>query len=151
MARLLAVGALLAPASAAGCGFGPTRLRVNSLEDPLGVALDGKTVFSWGLAATESPPPKGAAQSAYRIECSSKGAGGAADLWDSGKVESSESLQVAYGGKALKPSQLVHWTVSVWDGEGVSCGSASGTFETALVAGEAGTGGRSGATDSGGT
>ena len=137
MARLLAVGALLAPASAAGCGFEPTRLRVNNLENPLGTPLDGKTVFSWGLVATASPPPKGAVQSAYRIECSSKGAGGAADLWDSGKVESSESLQVPYGGKALKPSQLVHWKVSVWSGA-EACGAASGTFETALAAGEAG-------------
>ena len=75
--------AACAAAAAAGsaCGFRPTSLRVNSLEDPLGTALDGKTAFSWALVASVAPPMKGAVQTAYRIECSSKGADGPADLW----------------------------------------------------------------------
>lgn len=37
-----------------------------------------------------------------------------ADLWDSGKVMSDESLHVPYAGKALLSNQIAFWSVKVW-------------------------------------
>ncbi len=41
-----------------------------------------------------------------------------ADLWDSGKVKSDETIHVLYGGRPLKSSQQVFWKVRVWDQDG---------------------------------
>ena len=62
---------------------------------------------------------KGACQSAYRIRVASSREGLAkADLWDSGKVKSDQSVFVPYGGKTLSSGQQVWWQVKVWDGNG---------------------------------
>jgi len=37
-----------------------------------------------------------------------------ADLWDSGKVESDQSVNVEYKGKALESLAVCHWKVKVW-------------------------------------
>ena len=37
------------------------------------------------------------------------------DLWDSGKVESDQSIQVEYAGKPLESRMQCHWKVRVWD------------------------------------
>ena len=116
--RSLAVG-LFATLAEAACEMAPGRLRVNSLENPLGVP-DGAPVFSWALEATSSPPARGLSQSAYQLTVSSK-PGGSGDLWDSGKVTSAESLQIPYDGKPLLSSQRAHWSVSVWDASGEKC------------------------------
>ncbi|HYG22049.1 MAG TPA: family 78 glycoside hydrolase catalytic domain [Verrucomicrobiae bacterium] len=41
-----------------------------------------------------------------------------ADLWNSGKVQSDQSLHIEYRGRDLKPSQDVFWTVRVWAANG---------------------------------
>ena len=70
--------------------------------------------LSWLLES----PQRGARQTAYQVlaatttELLAKGNG---DLWDSGKVSSSASLQVVYGGKPLRPGQRVYWKVRAWD------------------------------------
>ena len=62
---------------------------------------------------------KGACQSAYRIRVASSREGLAkADLWNSGKVKSDQSVFVPYQGKALSSGQQVWWQVKVWDGNG---------------------------------
>jgi alpha-L-rhamnosidase len=40
---------------------------------------------------------------------------GKADLWDSGKVPSAESVHVVYGGQLLRSGQRVYWKVRAWD------------------------------------
>jgi alpha-L-rhamnosidase len=40
------------------------------------------------------------------------------DRWNSGKVVSGQSIQVAYGGKPLESGMPYFWRVRVWDGEG---------------------------------
>ena len=90
-----------------------TGLKVDCLETPLGLESD-RPRFSWRLE-TERP---GAAQTAYRVRIASslEGlAGGGADLWDTGKVDSIESFDVAYGGPALASRQRCWWTVDIWD------------------------------------
>ena len=60
----------------------------------------------------------GEGQSAYQVLVASDPAklkGGEGDLWDSGKVVSSESINVGYGGPALTGRQRGVWTVRVGD------------------------------------
>ena len=37
-----------------------------------------------------------------------------ADLWDSGKMQTSESVNIIYDGKALSPNTTYYWKVKVW-------------------------------------
>ena len=56
------------------------------------------------------------------------------DLWDSGKVASSDSIGVVYGGQALASMQRVWWKVRVWDAAGAgSAFSKPAWFETAFL------------------
>ncbi len=55
-------------------------------------------------------------------------------LWNSGKVDSDQSIQVAYQGKALLSGQKVYWQVKVWDNQGnVSQWSEVASFEMGLL------------------
>ena len=49
-----------------------------------------------------------------------------------GKVESSESLDIAYAGAALASQRHYVWKVLTWDGKGKQAGSAPTWFETGL-------------------
>lgn len=75
-------------------------------------------------------------QSAYRVLVASSKkllAQNRADVWDSGKVESSRSTNVPYGGEPLVPEETYHWKVRIWDGDGeASEYSDSASFTTAL-------------------
>ncbi|AKJ64168.1 alpha-L-rhamnosidase [Kiritimatiella glycovorans] len=68
--------------------------------------------FSWGLDADGRD---GAAQSAYQIKVATPD--GKA-VWDSGKVESDDTLDVPYGGPALAPASQFDWQVRVFDEKG---------------------------------
>ena len=60
-------------------------------------------------------------QSAYRLMVATsaeKLAKGRPDLWDSGKVDSSESHLVEYSGPRMAPMTEYWWTVMVWDEDG---------------------------------
>ncbi len=61
-------------------------------------------------------------QSAYQIQVSSRAdfpASAPADLWDTGRVVSHRSNQVAYAGAPLASRQRCYWRVRVWDSQGV--------------------------------
>ena len=76
------------------------------------------------------------AQSAYRIVAASspKLLGDDADLWDSGKVESSQSIHVKYKGEKLSSRQKVYWKVRYWDQDGRrSSWSKVASFEMGLL------------------
>ena len=84
--------------------------------DPLGVDL-AKPVLSWMLQSKN----RGVKQTAYQIVAASSGknlARGSDDLWDSGKVNSDETIQIDYAGKELDSFQQVFWQVRVWDENG---------------------------------
>ena len=97
--------------SAQPCGLEVVGMRTNNLVNPLGIPL-AKTKFSWGYRGASSS--KNVVQSAYQIKVSSKGAGGAADLWDSGVVKTTESIQIEYAGKPFAPSQLKYVVAFIW-------------------------------------
>lgn len=83
--------------------------------DPIGFH-DTTPVFSWQLPQDGSVER----QTAYRIVVATATAmlPDQADLWDSGKVEDSRSVQVPYRGKSLTSRQQVFWQVQFWDEQG---------------------------------
>ncbi len=103
------------------------KLTVNEgFTDPVGF-YTSDVDFSWILPQGESKllglVPMGGAvlsQSAYQVAVASspKLLPDEADLWDSGKVKSSQSIHVKYAGKKLGSRQKVYWMVRYWDQDG---------------------------------
>ena len=94
----------------------PAALRVDEMTTPLGID-NTQPRFSWQLR--DSRP--GARQSAYRLLVASQPellAVGHADVWDSGRVASWQSVEVPNAGPAMAPSTRYYWKVLVWDQAG---------------------------------
>jgi alpha-L-rhamnosidase len=93
--------------------------------DPIGLDI-ATPRMSWKVDAAQ----RGAAQTAYQLRVASAPElleEDQADLWDSGKVESGESLHIVYAGKALSSRQPCYWSVRLWD----EAGNAGEWSETA--------------------
>lgn len=43
-----------------------------------------------------------------------------ANIWDSGKITSDQSIQVEFDGKTLEATQVYYWKVKIWDNQGRS-------------------------------
>ncbi len=114
-------------------GVTVTELRCEYLADPLGIDTRLPR-FSWKLL--DSRRTRGQKQTAYRIVVegdSPEGAGKRTVLWDSGKVDSSQSVNNVYAGKPLTSGRNCHWKVRVWDREGnASDWSEEGRFSVGL-------------------
>jgi alpha-L-rhamnosidase len=109
----------------------PVHLRTNALNTPIGVDTP-KPTFSWISDATTP----NWTQSAYEILVDpdvGKLRAGHAATWDSGRIVSSESLDIGYAGRPLKPQQRYAWKVITWDREGKVTVSAPTWFETGLM------------------
>lgn len=107
-------------------------LQCEKLVNPL--AIDHtKPYLSWQLEAKDN----GLCQSAYQILAATDEdllTEEKADLWNSGKVESSESAWVLYQGNELASKQFVYWKVRVWDGnDKVSDWSETACFGIGLL------------------
>jgi alpha-L-rhamnosidase len=107
-------------------------LKCEHLEQPRGLN-SRQPRFTWAVRGDGH----NRRQSAYRIvvgsdpEAVGRGDG---DLWDTGKVASSESVLVPYAGRRLASDQHVHWAVEVWDEAGAhSDRSAVADFWTGLL------------------
>ena len=84
--------------------------------NPLGIDT-GHPRFSWVLESQR----RGERQTSYEILAASseaKLASGKPDLWASGRIESPESLGIAYAGQPLHSGQKVYWKVRIWDRDG---------------------------------
>ena len=94
----------------------PRNLRCEYRVNPQGIDV-AEPRLSWILAAGDAKL-RGLRQTAWRVlVASSAGAlnAGTGDLWDSGRVESDQSIQVAYGGKRLASGAAAFWKVQIWD------------------------------------
>jgi alpha-L-rhamnosidase len=103
--------------------------------NPLGLD-EPKPRLSWQSAANP-PGQRGQTQTAFQILAASSTnllAGDHGDLWDSGKVVSDVSLNVAYAGRPLVSGQQVFWKMRVWDGGNhVSAWSPVATWTMGLL------------------
>lgn len=109
-------------------------LRCESLTDPLGIdAVQPR--LSWILQSQE----RGQRQSAFQVVVASSRElldQDQGDRWDSSKVESGESIQVAYAGAALASHQPCWWKVRVWDKDGLTTAWSDAAFFSMGVIGE---------------
>ncbi len=91
-------------------------LRCEYLADPLGIDQTAPRL-SWQVVS-DQPAQR---QTAYQVLVASsreKLAAGGGDLWDSGKVADSRTVNVVYGGRPLGSGGQCFWKVRVWDAEG---------------------------------
>ncbi len=128
MARLKAVHLFVVLAAVASCeattalaapvdvALAPDRLRCEYLVNPVGIDVR-QPRLSWTLASQQ----RGQRQTAFQVlvasslELLGKDVG---DLWDSGKMVSEQSAQLAYSGRSLPSRAQCHWKVRVWDKQG---------------------------------
>ncbi|HWW97003.1 MAG TPA: alpha-L-rhamnosidase N-terminal domain-containing protein, partial [Edaphobacter sp.] len=113
----------------------PVQLRTDHLTNPIGIDTPTPQ-FAWQSDATTP----NWMQSAYQLLVAtdeknlapSKG-DAKADIWDSGRIASSDSINIPYNGPALKPQTRYFWSVRVWDNKGRESTSAPAWFETGLL------------------
>ena len=93
-----------------------SHLRCEGLERPLAVNTLSPR-FSWQL------PSDWKSQSAYELQISTDSTalanGGETDLWATGKIESSQSVNIEYDGEELIAGIQAYWRVKVWDHNGM--------------------------------
>ncbi|MFM9441277.1 family 78 glycoside hydrolase catalytic domain [Streptomyces acidiscabies] len=109
-----------------------TGLTVEHRVDPLGIDATAPR-FGWRTRSVA----RGRAQGAYQILVATSPdrlTATRADVWNSGRVHSADSVAVRYAGPALRPSTRYHWTVTVWDTQDRTIGTAPiAFFETGLL------------------
>ena len=102
--------------SALGSSISISNTQCEYRRNPIGVETS-QPRLSWILESKG----RGVVQGAYEIvaatslEALEKNQG---DLWDSGKVMSDQTAQIAYNGKPLVSVEQCFWKVRVWDGNG---------------------------------
>jgi len=113
MMRFKFIWLFLLPLQVLAQGLKVQALKCDYKENPLGIESAAPRL-SWQLRSTE----RNTVQTAYHILVAddslllSKNEG---NLWDSKKVNSSASIQVAYDGNPLKATKTYYWKVMVWD------------------------------------
>ncbi len=125
--RVLLTAAMLSLFLSAAHAMTVYDLRCEQLENPLGIDA-ARPRLSWKLDS----PQRGQRQTAYEILVASNPSKlhpGAADLWDSGKVISEDSVEVYYSGAALDSRQPCYWKVRVWDANGIAASSKTANWE----------------------
>jgi alpha-L-rhamnosidase len=107
-------------------------LKIEHLTNPLGLDVE-KPRFSW----VYENPSRGAAQSAYRIIVAENPGdleNDTGSLWDTGKVMSSNTLNIVYEGDSLESGQKYFWKLQVWDRDGApSSWSKIQSFQMGLL------------------
>ncbi len=101
-------------------------------ENPIGIDIE-KPRLSWQIISES----QNWMQSAYEIrvdDSKKKLQSGKNLIWSSGKVESDQSVNVVYGGPALKSMQRVYWQVRVWNNKNkASSWSAPAFWEMGIL------------------
>lgn len=86
-----------------------THLRCEYLENPIGID-ETRPRLSWKLQSRKHS----AKQTAYQIQCSRE-IDFTTKIWDTSKIQSSQSTHVHYEGQTLHSRDRVYWRVRVWD------------------------------------
>lgn len=99
--------------------------------NPLGIDIEIPR-FSWELESNK----RGAKQTAYQIIVSQnykKLNTDESEIWNSGKINSDNTIQIKYEGKKLNSNQKYYWKVFVWDEEGEKHESDIKHYSTGLL------------------
>ena len=98
--------------------FEVSDLTCEYLKNPIGIDILAPRL-SWKLTSGE----RGQKQTAYRVLVASSEAqlaDNTGDLWDTGKIESGQSVHIEYNGKPLQSRMQCYWKVMLWDADGKS-------------------------------
>ena len=107
------------------------KLLVEYAENPINIDNPAPR-FSWVIHSEE----RNKSQSAYQILVATeekKLKNGEADIWDSGKINDSETIQHEFSGQTLESNRKYFWKVTVWDEKGQAVESSVAAFETAFL------------------
>ncbi|MCP5062424.1 MAG: family 78 glycoside hydrolase catalytic domain, partial [Ignavibacteriae bacterium] len=103
------------------------KLRLEYIDSPINVSVVHPR-FSWVLESNE----RGQKQTAYQIQVSNNITSNN-NMWDSGKIISSETSQIYYEGKNLKSNTQYFWRVQIWDKDHLIYESELTNFWTAIL------------------
>jgi len=95
----------------------PSNLKCEYLVDPLGIDILAPRL-SWNLDSFS----RNESQTAYQIlvaQSFSELEENTGSLWDSGKVETSNTLHIPYSGSELSSTRRCYWKVRVWNQDGL--------------------------------
>jgi alpha-L-rhamnosidase len=96
-----------------------------NMNNPVGLDV-AQPRFTWQLETDK----RNIVQTAYELKVVS----GKASVWSTGRVLSSQSVQITYGGPALQSGKNYAWQVRVWDNTGKpSAWSKPATFQMAFL------------------
>ncbi len=93
--------------------FSPTELRCEYRVNPQGID-EAQPRLTWRITSTA----RGARQTAYQILVASSAqllAQNSGDLWDTGKISRSGTVNVVYTGKKLRSGEPCFWKVCSWN------------------------------------
>ncbi|MFD1255241.1 family 78 glycoside hydrolase catalytic domain [Mucilaginibacter terrae] len=109
-----------------------THLLCEYQTNPIGVE-SLKPKFNWQLQTQQN----NIVQTAYRVLVANDTVSlnnNKGNVWDSGKINSSQSIQVVYNGKSLQPVKTYYWKVMVWDNnKNVSAWSKKAFWQMGLL------------------
>ena len=107
----------------------PSGLLLNNLASGNTKLSQTTPLFSWALAD--------GSQTAYEILVATSPAllaTGQSDVWDSGEITSSSSLNIPFAGAALQSNTTYYWTVRIWNSAGeVTSFAPNQTFQTGTL------------------
>jgi hypothetical protein len=132
MKRKICLLFLLLPFGAFAQNLKVLNLQCEYKTNPLGIE-SAKPKLSWQMQSDV----RNTTQRAYRVlvaDDAAKLANNNADIWDSGKVPSNRSLQIACNGKAMQAAKTYYWKVMIWDNHGsVSAWSSIARWQMGLL------------------
>ena len=136
LAAVLGLAAPVKAQQAETTANAPAALRCEYLKNPLGID-ETEPRLSWQIRSAGSGL-RGQCQTAWQVlvattpELLELDQG---DRWDSGKVESDQSIHITYAGRLLASEQFCWWKVRIWDEAGrVSPWSETAHWSMGLLA-----------------